>query len=460
MNKIIQDLATSLDVLSPALETIAQKTIIIDSFRKTVLDQARSGYVPSTSTELAEISKFSQDAHLILEHIKEAENTTRVAYECSQTLLFSPIRKLPPEILTKMFHDHIFSQSEYALGVESQDNGEIVLVPPTLITCPSLHLGWVCSHWRQVEFIFRSGNDSPLKLYIMNRNDNSLDAYSDHSARWSHVVLGVPSTWFARHSVEAGTFPNLKHLDVMFTSCPRLDTYIGRSFEWSTFKVHDFSHLTMLSLEELYAERVAPFLSLLPALKTFSLALDLDDNTADIAPPISYFFHRNLSALHLTTNVDTYQLTKGRLRDKYFSDMSSLFVRNIRSFTSLTIGTVDWEVLDGIMLASLSKAAAASYDYPDVAPKLQSLVINFGRITGSELSELGEDTNWLDKLVEFAHLRLLWNHIEIYMLRMGEDEEQLGLVRDSDIKNRLASVRVGFTLHWGDSILYQTFVLE
>ncbi|KAH7875748.1 uncharacterized protein C8R40DRAFT_1170361 [Lentinula edodes] len=285
MNHKIQTLAASLDNLSTNLRSIPLDVIekqgeFVDGLRKNALDQLRSGFIPSSTSDLKE---FSQDAYLILQSVEKAlararcvletltegENMTGEAVSCSQTLIYSPIRNLPPEILLKVFNFYIFpsrnsrrDENALSLAWDHDDQWHCQ------ISCPTMRLSWVCSYWHQIllsqptfwsslylgpvaedsqaedqinkfmkiapQYISRS-RDELLKFLIVDFSYSYyseivllLDVLLDHRVQWHHVVLGIElQNWYPQAHKRLGflnignvapddlqvSFPNLVHLE-------------------------------------------------------------------------------------------------------------------------------------------------------------------------------------------------------------------------------------------------------
>lgn len=316
MNGNHQDLKTSLDDISVYLRSALETTVntrkfgFIDSLRQASLAQIRQYYVPSTTTELAQLTASSQEAFSILgsleeaiaqtdrllSFLKKAEKITRDAYDCTHGLLHvSPIYKLPTEILTQIFDAYIFASggSDYSLSIDegdhsTDDEGEDLFYYD--ISCPSLQLGWICNRWRQIvlskpaywssiflrcrfsessvalceEFLSRSG-DSPLKLHIEeklkhrrivpNPVERLLNMLLDHSARWSELALNLHPQWFLYTNRRLDLvkspgghreLPNLKHLDLAW--CPKPPDYNDPNDDDNEFR-HIDHFISFLKLE-------------------------------------------------------------------------------------------------------------------------------------------------------------------------------------------------------------------
>ncbi|KIK70303.1 hypothetical protein GYMLUDRAFT_994761 [Collybiopsis luxurians FD-317 M1] len=278
-NAVVESLGSLADHIRLSIEEITtQKARFLPSFSRQSMTDIRRDYVPTTPAGVASIKASSQDATVILDSVrhftaeaihacKELEAEAQSAFECAQTLL-SPVRKLPPVILKKIFHFYISSERPSdASDTDHADYGLYIIGSKKRprITCPAMFLSWICWRWRRLllsdptfwsslylscsknlplsvanlchEHLSRAGN-TPLTLYIddcISENGKRVkeppqsiekrtftDIILTRTENWSYVFLNADPLWFSYAARKLALqqnlipLPNLKCLALEF----------------------------------------------------------------------------------------------------------------------------------------------------------------------------------------------------------------------------------------------------
>ncbi|KAF5390410.1 hypothetical protein D9757_005271 [Collybiopsis confluens] len=220
--------------------------------------------------------------NLISAYVQRDDSTASAALDVERPI--PPDRKLPPELLSLIFHLHTFSQADYAMSVEKARN-------PTRdieveITCTPMQLSWVCSYWRQailqdhalwaslfismfelhgdslskvidlfVGFIAQRSGDIPLKIKIQGYYRDGapqwrlLDKLLFFTARCTHIVLDA-NDWtrhasrLLRRSHASSLIDNVDGLSLLFESDESAATSIDGQEPQSMAPKTPFPNLT------------------------------------------------------------------------------------------------------------------------------------------------------------------------------------------------------------------------
>ncbi|KIK59272.1 hypothetical protein GYMLUDRAFT_44643 [Collybiopsis luxurians FD-317 M1] len=331
----------------------------------TLTEKCRSNYIPATAVELAQLKSSVQSTRSALETC--TDDDTRSRTQLSKILqlqesLLSPIRTLPPEILSEIF-SHFIKPLNFAFSK----------VQASVFT-----LTWVCCWWRNhaisqtklwssyiigglwdsnpnvdwllKECISRSGTHGPLNVAIMAR-DKSFDTelwapLLEHTMRWRSlrlITVDLSALHYFLHVLENSQedhsegedlkttttttthFPRLENLTLampipanidqlphiplsnLFSACPSIHAlripYLRSS------DILNFTHLTSLYIDECYQGGLfATLLAECPLLRTctvgrFITASHLTQPSSSAPIPIprnKTVTHTNLTTLHLT----------------------------------------------------------------------------------------------------------------------------------------------------------------
>ncbi|KAF5390380.1 hypothetical protein D9757_005301 [Collybiopsis confluens] len=394
-----QNLTVSLDALSAQIDdttnpAVSSLNIFIDS----ASNQLRQGYVPSDLSQVADILNDTSSFHTNLvqmrraaEQLQQLCDTLQKAESFAKAVL-SPVRKLPPDILTLIFRLHVFSQVEYAMCAISR--------PKLKIQCYPMKLSWVCSYWRQVViqdptlwaslvvtpfgsfytqllrtidlftgFMVQRSGDIPLKIKVADSSWDeeqwrAFDALLPLSRRWSHAILDTHLGWL-RHASRLFQPPppslidNIDGLSLLFEgdggpAATLLGDLKDHDQPLQTMKAETpFPNLTYLEIGalEVYShDDTKELFSLFefPKLQTFIAP------RMSWEPRVSYGFSR-LTVLRVT-NLDINHFTLAAFLAS-FPTLKSLSTTSIRGYSIPGIDEWTYSCLDEVSLVADSMDA-------------------------------------------------------------------------------------------------------
>ncbi|KAF9063488.1 hypothetical protein BDP27DRAFT_235141 [Rhodocollybia butyracea] len=331
-----------------------------------VISQLRTGYIPTSSAELALVHTYVTN---LAEHEETIPNVQR--YLDSAKSLTSPIRKLPSDILCEIFALLCFCQSlsKSAQRVEA-------------ISASTLKLTWICSFWRKLihsysalwsnldiltwsfdnrrgylESLFHSislSGTSALNfkldifLPLHSNSRKAVDILLDQSARWrqvkitfhgageknirdwsSYAVDRLHSIFEDSHRKVESYFPILESLKLIshhgessyrgflhsLSLCPNLRTFhvFGARFSWSAFGCIDLSHITELNVSMLTGKSIAHLLYRFPLLQKCEVNRFDQNSRSDLDSIMDLGKDRYYSSnlVHLTIRCNNYCLPHG-----------------------------------------------------------------------------------------------------------------------------------------------------
>ncbi|KAE9397873.1 hypothetical protein BT96DRAFT_976755 [Gymnopus androsaceus JB14] len=283
-------------------------------------------FLAETPDNLAAYAKAIAEMERLLLGLKNTRDNLQRRYENARCLVSAPLRSVPLEILHEIFTFHCY-ENGYALKLHSRASSRwpalklswVCSLWRTIVhSCPILWSSLSVSTpdrlsagQRQIllEYISHSG-DHLLSFDYDYLHGSSLedrgvtDMLLDNSMRWYRVSLKIPRNpslarnWISKFlfrlskpsdsqpsRAQTGRFPAMVDLQTIlpwsaeelialffqtFSLCPRLDTFSGTQFCWSSHNA-DFSHLKTMSLDVFIGKSIAHMLCRIPVLQTLNI---------------------------------------------------------------------------------------------------------------------------------------------------------------------------------------------
>ncbi|KAE9394916.1 hypothetical protein BT96DRAFT_923164 [Gymnopus androsaceus JB14] len=298
-----------------------------------LLAKSRSNDVPKSTIERSQLR-----AHIEILRADGVKPLSKVL-ELEKSLL-SPIRNLPPEIMSLVFQ---FIAGRYRVILQQSTSS------PIDASDSIFPLTWACSWWREIivsqpsfwtslcieavstdnfeatgsllkECLRRAGNVLPLHFRLRLSNvelsapglRGVLDALAEAASRWKDLKVRLSHSGLL-DQVQAETFPVLEslclladsqydeHVSTPFIDCPQLHaltmTCLGLS------DIIDLKHLTMLEICQYGGHFFAALLEKCPLLETFSVRYYSNPGSSDA--PSTPFYHTHLRSLEARIQFDS-----------------------------------------------------------------------------------------------------------------------------------------------------------
>jgi len=339
--------------------SLADQTAYVWNSYEELLAKSRSNDIPKSAIERSQLH-----AHIDILRREPYEVESAKILELAKSL-FSPIRRLPPEIMSLIFQ---FEADELILICRTTTTRN-----PSNFSGFIFLLTWVCTWWREIilsqpsfwtsmkisssslsandqfettnsllrECLLRAGSTMPLRFHIFlglgvrlsaPGLSGVLDALAEVASRWKEFRVGVPSklVYYMLDQIHPGTFPVLellhfgvyappsgtaimpKHFESPFIHCPRLHTFSTRNASL-THDTIDLKHLVTLKLSVYVCSFFAVLLEKCPLLQTFSVGycLEPENSEAPISPsrPIHHTQLKSLNfgLFHIPNEIDPWE---------------------------------------------------------------------------------------------------------------------------------------------------------